>query len=133
MLLRDENTGLFPHKMIKHYVEAGQDVSEGFWKFLEERKLDKCLMGCSIKGYGKAGELIIDGAPTGLILNHAYAIQDVIPLPDPFDPERPLRLLRVRNPWGNTEWKGEWAEGSPSFLKYKSQLQDYMSSLPPDE
>ena len=90
-------------------------------------------MGCSIKGYGKAGEMIIDGTPTGLILNHAYTVQDVILLPDPHDKEVPLRILRVRNPWGDTEWKGEWSEGSGQFEKYKPQLQDYMNTLPPDE
>jgi hypothetical protein len=39
-------------------------------------------MGCSIKGYGKEGPFIIDGHPTGLILNHAYGIRDIIELPD---------------------------------------------------
>jgi len=28
---------------------------------LKERKNENCLMGCSIKGNGKEGELIIDG------------------------------------------------------------------------
>jgi hypothetical protein len=39
-------------------------------------------MGCSIKGYRKEGPLITDGHPTGLILNHAYGIRDVVELPD---------------------------------------------------
>lgn len=76
---------------------------------------------------------MIDGAPTGLLLNHAYTVQDVISIPDRYDKQRPLRLMRVRNPWGDTEWKGEWSEGSAQFLKYKSQLQEYMDTLPPDE
>jgi len=59
--------------------------ADGFWSYLKERRNDNCLMGCSIKGYGKEGELIIDGKPTGLILNHAYGINDVIELRDPFD------------------------------------------------
>ena len=39
-------------------------------------------MGCSIKGYGKEGPLVIDGHPNGLILNHAYGIRDVLPFKD---------------------------------------------------
>ena len=39
-------------------------------------------MGCSIKGYGKEGPLVMDGHPTGLILNHAYAIRDVVEIKD---------------------------------------------------
>ena len=133
VLLRDETTGLFPHKMIKHYADPKQDVSDGFWAFLLNRSQDNCLMGCSIKGYGKAGELILDGTPTGLILNHAYAIQAVVSLSDPYDKDRPLCLMRVRNPWGNSEWKGEWSEGSAMFEKYKPQLQEYMDTLPEEE
>lgn len=76
-------------------------------------------MGCSIKGYGKKGELIIDGTPTGLILDHAYTLQDVIDIPDPHDKDVPLRILRLRNPWGHDEWKGEWSEGSKNYVKYK--------------
>lgn len=110
---------MFPHKMIHHYVEEGQDLEVGFFKFLVERKEDQCLMGCSIKGYGKKGELIIDGTPTGLILDHAYTLQDVIEIPDPFDKDIPLRILRLRNPWGHDEWKGEWSEGSTNYVKYK--------------
>jgi hypothetical protein len=39
-------------------------------------------MGCSINGNGKGGELIIDGKPCGLILNHAYGISDIIHFED---------------------------------------------------
>ena len=44
-----------------------------------------CLLGCSIKGNGKVGQLIIDGKPTGLILNHAYGLNDVMEIEDKFD------------------------------------------------
>jgi hypothetical protein len=72
------------------------------------RKSEGCLMGCSIKGNGKEGQLIVDGQPTGLILNHAYGLSDIMELEDPYDKKRPLRLLRLRNPWGNSEWIGPW-------------------------
>jgi hypothetical protein len=78
ILVRNEKSGVFPHKMIEK-LKGG---SEGFWTFLNDRQEDGCLMGCSIKGYGKEGQLVIDGQPTGLIMNHAYSIQDCVELPN---------------------------------------------------
>jgi hypothetical protein len=90
------------------------------------RDSDSCLMGCSIKGMGKVGQLIVDGTPTGLILNHAYSLNDIMEIEDPNDKKRPLRLLRLRNPWGNSEWLGAWSDGSKEIKKYKTVIEDYI-------
>ena len=42
-------------------------------------------MGCSVNGFGKQGELILNGSPCGLVLNHAYGISDVIEFEDSLD------------------------------------------------
>ena len=76
-------------------------------------------MGCSIKGYGKEGALVIDGQPTGLILNHAYSISDIMEIKDKYDKNQPLRLMRLRNPWGKGEWNGAWSDNSKEMEKYK--------------
>ena len=55
ILIRNEKTGCFPHKMSENY--GGK---EGFWQFLRERKNDGCLLGCSIKAE-KGGPQVIDG------------------------------------------------------------------------
>ena len=64
----------------KHYGDE-----DGFWKFLLERQNDGCLFGCSIKGYGKVGQQMIDGKETGLIMNHAYGINDIMEMDDKYD------------------------------------------------
>jgi hypothetical protein len=51
IFIRDEKSGVFPHKMIAQHYGG----SDGFWKFLNDRDDDNCLMGCSIKGNGKEG------------------------------------------------------------------------------
>jgi len=129
ILIRNEKTGLFPHKMIEQYYGG----AKGFWDFLLARDGDGCLLGCSIKGNGKEGPLVVDGQPTGLILNHAYGINDVIELEDPFDKKNKLKLLRLRNPWGNSEWNGAWSGDSAEMKKYKNVIQRYINSLPIDE
>ena len=130
-MIRNEKTQLFPHKMIEQYYGG----VEGFWAFLKDRRNDNCLLGCSIKGNGKEGPQVVDGAPTGLILNHAYGINDVMELADPFDAtgKVPLKILRLRNPWGNSEWLGAWSGDSPEMKKYRKVFETYIESLPPDE
>jgi len=128
IFIRDETSGVFPHKMIAQHYGG----SDGFWKFLMDRDNDNCLMGCSIKGNGKEGELILDGAPCGLILNHAYGINDIFEIKCHKSGEM-HKLLRLRNPWGNSEWKGAWSGDSEEVKIYRPQLEAYVHSLPPDE
>jgi hypothetical protein len=37
-------------------------------------------MGCNINGNGKSGPHLIEGQPSGLLLNHSYGINDVFEL-----------------------------------------------------
>jgi len=112
-------------------IEQHYGGSDGFWAFLMARDQDNCLMGCSIKGNGKEGQLILDGTPSGLILNHAYGLNDIMELDD--EEGGALRLLRLRNPWGKSEWLGAWAGNSAEMKQYGHILEKYIQTLPPDE
>lgn len=50
----------------------------------------------------------------GLVGSHAYAVLQAWE-------EGDLRLLKIRNPWGDGEWEGDWADGSklwtPSMME----------------
>jgi calpain len=52
---------------------------------------------------------------------HAYAIIDAFEVNDPsLEKERKThRLLRVRNPWGETEWNGKWSDFSEEMTGEK--------------
>ena len=91
-----------------------------------ERYRDRCIMGCSVKGNGKSGELILDGHPTGLMLNHAYSLLHVWEVSN-------QRVVVLRNPWGQGEWKGAWSDGSKEYLKYQDQIDAKVSELDDEE
>lgn len=54
---------------------------------------------------------MIDGVMTGIMTGHAYGVLDVFEIKTP-DRIRPHRLIRIRNPWGEMEWKGKWGDTS---------------------
>jgi hypothetical protein len=78
-------------------------------------------MGCSIKGQ-QGGPLVLDGKDTGLLKNHAYSLIAVLEIEDPFTKGATVRLLRLRNPWGKSEWNGAWSSNSPEMEKYKPAI-----------
>lgn len=54
-----------------------------------------------------------DQERVGIFSGHAYTvlrIESDLPWKD-----RKVTLLKVRNPWGNKEWKGDWSFSSPKW------------------
>ena len=47
----------------------------------------------------------------GLVQGHAYTLLQVVQLTGKSNE----RLVRLRNPWGNTEWFGEWSDSSKKW------------------
>eukprot|EP00971_Amphidinium_carterae_P119297 2363025-Amphidinium_carterae.1 len=62
----------------------------------------------------------------GIVKSHAYSILQVIEYTPPSAPSpEPIRLVKLRNPWGDShEWTGAWSDGSkewaenPDLAKY---------------
>ncbi len=61
------------------------------------------------KGVKKEGHAE-DVTELGIALGHAYSILDVREV-------RGERLIKLRNPWGKTEWKGDWSDKSARWTK----------------
>lgn len=61
----------------------------------------------------------------GMVPNHSYVITGVEEVPYR---HQSARLVRVRNPWGDTEWQGAWSDGSedwdyvPDVIKEELEL-----------
>lgn len=73
-----------------------------------------------MKSFDKEGYIMAAGTPgvdeftenngpdkeSGLVPGHAYSIIQAIEY-------KSIRLLNIRNPWGNFEWDGDWSDNSP--------------------
>uniref|UniRef100_A0AAY4AAV8 Calpain 9 n=1 Tax=Denticeps clupeoides TaxID=299321 RepID=A0AAY4AAV8_9TELE len=75
------------------------------------------MMGCSIdvspileaKMNIKTHPYFSSQTPTGLVKGHAYSITG---LEEVNYRGQTVRLIRVRNPWGQVEWNGKWSDDS---------------------
>ena len=77
--------------------ESQANPREEIWKSIMETLSHKGIMECSTRKHKSTFKL-------GLVCFHAYTIIGV---------EEVLghRLLRIRNTWGHSEWRGDWSDG----------------------
>ncbi|CAE6382108.1 unnamed protein product [Rhizoctonia solani] len=75
------------------------DVNK-FWKELLNVNKDR-LFGCAIDR-SSATEI------TGLYTSHAYSVLEALEV-------NGKQFVRIRNPWGKSEWKGPWSDGSKEW------------------
>jgi hypothetical protein len=64
------------------------------------------------------------GQSSGLLPNHAYSITGMVTVMDSSSSEQQeVQLVRVRNPWGAFEWKGDWSSNS---RKWSPELREQL-------
>ncbi|KAM9793031.1 calpain-9 [Neosynchiropus ocellatus] len=68
------------------------------------------MMGCSIDTSSSAESE--HKLPTGLVMGHAYSITG---LEEVKFRGRTIKLIRIRNPWGQVEWNGPWSDNSSEW------------------
>lgn len=98
---------------------AGEHVGLG------EAGADEAALWATLKRHAEAGFLMGAGSPAGsdtdtselgIVQGHAYAVLRIVD-------EDGHRLLQLRNPWGEVEWKGDWSDSSPLWTaRMKSKL-----------
>jgi len=109
-------------------------AKEEFWEYLQDMKRNGCLMGCSVSG-GTEHCVRIDGVNTGILSGHAYSLNDIFEIADQDmdNPRKTHRLLRIRNPWGRSEWQLKWSDNSNQIETHQDKLQGYIDELEDDE
>ncbi|CAG00593.1 unnamed protein product, partial [Tetraodon nigroviridis] len=77
------------------------------------------IISCSIKAEPHEIELKMGN---GLVKGHAYSVTAVKKVRlghglVAYFKNETIPLIRMRNPWGKTEWKGAWSDSSPEWSK----------------
>ncbi|XP_033124994.1 calpain-5-like [Anneissia japonica] len=101
--------------------QASEEEKEELWAELRKAYHRNFLMSCSIK-IQSADEMEAK-TDEGLVKGHAYGITGVKDVKlskhgvlSLFNREK-VKLVRLRNPWGEKEWNGPWSDGSDEWKK----------------
>nr|XP_005576244.2 calpain-14 isoform X3 [Macaca fascicularis] len=76
------------------------------WDILTKATYNRTLIGCQTHS-GK--EKILEN---GLVEGHAYTVTGIRKVTCK---HRPEYLIKLRNPWGQVEWKGDWSDSSSKW------------------
>lgn len=99
------------------------EQKDELWNMLKYFIETNSMIGCSADG-GTEHNINLDGEDTGLKSGHAYAILDILEIPNPTakNYHKTHRLLRIRNPWGFGEWQLKWSENPDNSEKLKANV-----------
>jgi len=65
-------------------------------------------MTCGSTDQDKSNEV----SKVGLICGHAYSLLGAYSVNHQ---GKTVKLVKLRNPWGEREWNGNWKDGDPKF------------------
>jgi Calpain family cysteine protease len=91
-----------PSRSVRH-KEIDADEFKNLIKFCD--KAEYTMIAAT---YGQ-GENVDD---SGIVAGHAYSLISYIEV---MDNGQPVSLVKLRNPWGRGEWKGDWSDGSSKW------------------
>jgi len=94
-----------------------QKIATGlFWTELMDWAASNYLLGAS----SHAGS-DTNTSPLGIVFGHAYSILAVKQVDG-------LQMCRMRNPWGQGEWKGDYSDASPKWTTRLKQKLEYTNT-----
>ncbi|ESP00170.1 hypothetical protein LOTGIDRAFT_141267, partial [Lottia gigantea] len=96
----------------------------------DENKVSPIKLFKRVKNALKGGSLVSCVVPVsikydevmGLVGGHAYSLNGTA-IAETKSGQK-VRLLRVRNPWGHTEWNGAWSDGSAEWQQLPPGMVD---------
>ncbi|XP_072545591.1 calpain-1 catalytic subunit [Salminus brasiliensis] len=79
---------------------------QGLWDLIHRAGKAHSLMGCGTSGEAEFNKKL----DNGLVEGHAYTVTGVTTV---MSHDKQVQLIRLFNPWGKTEWNGDWSDNSP--------------------
>ncbi|XP_060735797.1 calpain-1 catalytic subunit-like [Tachysurus vachellii] len=89
-------------------VDPQNENPQKLWDLINRAARANSLMGCGTPG----NSALNSQQNNGLVEGHAYTVTGVTMVKSNGNP---VLLVRLLNPWGHTEWKGSWCDGSESW------------------
>lgn len=87
-------------------LDAGDLGEEEVWNKLVRAEKRNYIMAASAGSTEAQAEALEE---LGLVAQHSYGLLRVKEVTDAFGDK--VRLVQLRNPWGDFEWNGDWADG----------------------
>lgn len=111
----------------EHYAE-NEEKKQEFYDWLK-KSLDRGSLICAAIP-AKSSDEMEKATDVGLIKGHAYAVTAIrrpaiegTGIFNLFNREK-IDMIRLRNPWGGSEWKGPFSDGSPEWNKIAKSDRD---------
>ncbi|XP_048841407.1 calpain-3-like isoform X7 [Brienomyrus brachyistius] len=90
-----------------------KDAPKELYKIMKKALERGSLMGCSMDALVPAR--LETRTATGLVKGHAYSVTGVEECTKSEKKQPRIRLVRLRNPWGQVEWNGPWSDNSKEW------------------
>ncbi|PWA16565.1 hypothetical protein CCH79_00004321 [Gambusia affinis] len=102
------------------------DPPPDLWRLMSRAGNYGALLSCSTP-QGESSSLTL--SPNGLVEGHAYTVTGVIQM---MSRGKPVKMLRLWNPWGKGEWNGDWSDRSSLWQTVNSQDREKCLSVADD-
>lgn len=113
----------YMHGNLSHLTETNQALDD-LWHKMFAADTKGYTIGAGTAG---AGEMDIDGS--GIVSGHAYTMIGAYEVTDAQG--NPERLVKLRNPWGQTEFKGSWNDEDEEH--WTQELRDQLGCAKADD
>ncbi|KAG5855497.1 hypothetical protein ANANG_G00049660 [Anguilla anguilla] len=108
-------------------VHELQKPNPNLFKIIQKALLRGSLLGCSIDITSAADTEAITSQK--LVKGHAYSVTAVNEVRYEGDM---VKLIRIRNPWGQVEWTGPWSDGSMQWQQVSDEDRGRLSNKSED-